>query len=430
MLGKPDPPLGLPQIKVYFFLVQIYLEKMRTGQDHSTLLKLLDTLDEAQKRWLVGREAMLLGHGGVKRMCEVSGLSKPTVIKGVKELRSLQTLRPAGGRIRQVGGGRKAVEACDPQLSQLLGQIMQETTAGDPMSLLRWTSKSTYQIRDELRARGHPVSEDTIQRRLKEMDYTLQANVKTKEGSAPPERDQQFRYINRLAREHMGQGEPVISVDAKKRERIGAFKNAGRQWRPKGQPLEVNVYDFPSLGVGTATLYGAFDEQTNQGMVNVGMSHDTAEYAVESIRQWWRRVGRRQYARARRLLICADGGGSNGSRNRAWKYFLQQLSDECGLEITVCHYPPGTSKWNKIEHRMFSFISLNWRGEPLVSFETVINLISATTTRTGLKIKARLDQRVYATGIEISKGEMAKLNLRRHSKNPQWNYSLSPKRAL
>jgi hypothetical protein len=399
---------------------------MRTIQDRPILVRLLDTLDEAQKRWLVGREAMLLGHGGVKRMCEVSGLSKPTVIKGVKELRSAQALRPEGGRIRQVGGGRKTLEERDPQITQRLGRIMEETTAGDPMSLLRWTSKSTYQIRDELRRLGHPVSEDTVQRRLKEMDYTLQANVKTKEGSAPPQRDQQFRYINRLAQEYVAQGEPVISVDAKKRERIGAFKNTGRNWRPKGQPLEVNVYDFPHLGVGTATLYGTFDEQANQGMVNVGMSHDTAEYAVESIRQWWRRVGRRQYDGARRLLICADGGGSNGSRSRAWKYFLQQLSNESGWEITVRHYPPGTSKWNKIEHRMFSFISLNWKGEPLVSFETVIHLISATTTRTGLKIKARLDKRVYATGIEIAKEEMEKLNLRLHEKNPQWNYSLSP----
>jgi hypothetical protein len=402
---------------------------MRATQDDTILVRLLDTLDEAQKRWFVGREAMLLGHGGVKRMCEVSGLSKPTVIKGVKELRSKQALRPKGGRIRQVGGGRKPIEERDPQITQLLGRIMEETTAGDPMSLLRWTSKSTYQIRDELQRRGHEVSEDTVQRRLKEMDYTLQANVKTKEGSAPPERDQQFRYINRLAQEYVARGEPVISVDAKKRERVGAFKNAGRKWRPKGKPLEVNVYDFPHLGVGTATLYGAFDEQTNQGMVNVGMSHDTSEYAVESIRQWWRRVGRRQYPQAQRLLICADGGGSNGSRNRAWKYFLQQLSDECGLEITVCHYPPGTSKWNKIEHRMFSFISLNWKGEPLVSFETVIQLISATTTRTGLRIKARLDKRTYVTGIEITEEEMDKLNLRLHEKNPQWNYSLSPSRT-
>jgi len=399
---------------------------MRATQDSTVLVKLLDAMDESQKRWLVGREAMLLGHGGVKRMCEVSGLSKPTIIKGVKELRSKPVLRPEDGRIRQAGGGRKTVEEHDPQMIQQLSRIMAETTAGDPMSLLRWTSKSTYQIRDELRRLGHPVSEDTVQRRLKEMDYTLQANLKTKEGNAPPQRDQQFCYINGLAKQYVAQGDPVISVDAKKRERIGAFKNAGRNWRPKGQPLEVNVYDFPNLGVGAASLYGAFDERKNQGMVNVGMSHDTAEYAVESIRQWWRRMGRQNYPQARRLLICADGGGSNGSRNRAWKYFLQQLSDECGLEITVCHYPPGTSKWNKIEHRMFSFISLNWKGEPLMSFETVINLISSTTTRTGLKIKARLDKNFYATGIKITKDDMEKINLRPHEQNPQWNYSLNP----
>ena len=399
---------------------------MRAIEDKSVLIKLLDTLDEAQKRWFVGREAMLLGHGGIKRMCEVSGLSKPTVIKGVKELQSRETLRPGPGRIRQVGGGRKTIEEQDPQIRRLLRRIMAETTAGDPMSLLKWTSKSTYQIRDQLQRWGHPVTEDTVQRRLKEMEYTLQVNRKTKEGRAPPQRDQQFRYINTLAQEYVARGEPVISVDAKKKERIGAFKNGGRQWRPKGQPVPVNVYAFPSLAVGTATLYGTFDERTNQGMVNVGRSHDTSEYAVEIIRQWWRRVGRRQYPQAQRLLICADGGGSNGSRNRAWKYFLQQLSDECGIEITVCHYPAGTSKWNKIEHRMFSFISLNWRGEPLVSFETVVHLINATTTRTGLKIKARLDKRHYAIGITIPKEEMNKLNLRLHKENPQWNYSLSP----
>jgi len=399
---------------------------MRAIEDKTVLGKIMDTLDEAQKRWFVGREAMLLGHGGIKRMCEVSGLSKPTVIKAVKELQSREALRPGQGRIRQVGGGRKTLEERDPQIGPLLRRIMDETTAGEPMSLLKWTSKSTYQIRDQLQRWGHQVSEDTVQRRLKEMEYTLQANSKTKEGSAPPERDQQFRYINTLAQEYVARREPVISVDAKKKERIGAFKNAGRQWRPKGQPVPVNGCDFPSLGVGTATLYGALDERTNQGMVNVGMSHDTSEYAVESIRQWWRKVGRRQYPQARRLLICADGGGSNGSRNRAWKYFLQQLSDECGLEITVCHYPPGTSKWNKIEHRMFSFIGMNWRGEPLVSFEAVLHLISATTTRAGLKIKTRLDKRYYATGIEIPKAQMEELNLRLHKENPQWNYSLSP----
>lgn len=402
---------------------------MRTLEDPTLMLKLLETLDEAQKRWYVGREAMLLGHGGIKRMCELSGLSKPTVIRAVRELRSKEALRPVAGRIRQVGGGRKTIEEHDPQLRGRLEQIMDETTAGDPMSLLKWTSKSTYKIRDQLAAWGHAVSEDTVQRRLKEMDYTLQANVKSKEGPAPPQRDQQFRYVNRLAREYGQRGEPVISVDAKKRERVGAFKNGGRKWHPTGQPVLVNVYDFLHLGVGAATLYATYDEQRNEGMVNVGCSHDTAEYAVASLRRWWQMLGRRHYPQARRLLICADGGGSNGSRNRAWKYYLQQWSKDSGLEITVCHYPPGSSKWNKIEHRLFSFISMNWRGEPLVSFETVINLISATTTRTGLRVKACLDKNYYATGIQISDEEMAKLNLRAHEENPQWNYSLSPSPA-
>ena len=258
------------------------------------------------------------------------------------------------------------------------------------MSLLKWTSKSTYQIRDQLAELGYVISEDTVRRRLRTMEYSLQANEKTKEGGSHKDRDGQFRYINDLAGTFVKRGEPVLSVDAKKKERIGEFKNPGRRWRPKGTPRQVNVYDFPSLAQGTAIPYGTYDVQHNSGMVNVGMTHETAEFAVESIRRWWQYLGRRQYPQAHELLICADGGGSNGSRNRAWKFHLQDLADELGLAITVCHYPPGASKWNKIEHRMFSFISMNWRGEPLVSFETVINLISATRTRTGLSIKASL----------------------------------------
>jgi arginine repressor len=390
------------------------------------LIKLLGTLDEAQKRWFVGREAMLLGHGGVKRMCELSGLSKPTVLRGIRELKAKQTLRKQG-RVRQAGGGRKPLQQQDPEAFGLLQQILEETTAGDPRSLLKWSSKSTYQIRDQLVAQGHPISEDTVARWLKALDYALQANAKQHEGPSPPQRDRQFRYINALAQETMARGEPVISDDAKKKERLGAFKNAGRQWRPKGKPLEVNVYDYPSLAVGTAVPYGAYDLQKDQGLVNVGRSHDTAEFAVESIRRWWDTIGRRAYPQARRLLIYADGGGSNGSRSRAWKYHLQGLADQLALEITVCHYPPGTSKWNKIEHRMFSFISLHWKGQPLVSFETVINLISATTTRTGLNLQALLDERDYETGQSISDEQMQQLCLRKHEQDPQWNYTLSPR---
>ncbi len=402
---------------------------MSERANRTVMAKVIDTLDEAQKRWFVGREALLLGHGGIKQMCEVSGLSKPTVIKAIRELQSKKKLREIDGRIRQSGGGRKRIEEKDPQALEQLRRIMEESTAGDPMSLLRWTSKSTYQIAEELSRQGHPMSEDSVARRLKEMEYSLQVNVKEKEGSAPPQRDQQFRYINRLAREYMARGEPVISVDAKKKEKVGAFKNAGQKWRPKGKPHAVNVYDFPSLAEGTAIPYGAYDVHRNQGMVNVGMSHDTAEFAVESIRRWWRQAGRRQYPRAKRLLIFADGGGSNGSRNRAWKYHLQELCNQVELEITVCHFPPGTSKWNKIEHRMFSFISMNWKGEPLVSFETVINFISKTKTRTGLKIKAVFDEASYETGIDISDEQMNQLNLKVHEKNPQWNYSFAPQQT-
>jgi hypothetical protein len=381
------------------------------------MVKLLTTLDEAQKRWFVGREAMLLGHGGLKRMCELSGLSKPTVIRGIRELKGKEKLRDEG-RVRQAGGGRKPLQEQDPEALNLLQRIMEENTVGDPMSLLKWSSKSTYQIRDQLVALGHPMSEDTVARWLKELDYSLQANVKEREGSSPPERDSQFRYINALAKKYMARREPVISVDAKKKERVGAFKNGGRQWRAKGNPVEVNVYDYPSLAVGTAVPYGAYDLQRNQGLVNVGMSHDTAEFAVESIRRWWSKIGRPVYPKACRLLICADGGGSNGSRNRAWKYHLQELSDQIALEITVCHYPPGTSKWNKIEHRMFSFISMNWKGQPLASFETVINLISATKTRTGLNIRAVLDESHYEKGLSITDEEMQKLRLRKHAGKP------------
>lgn len=392
----------------------------------SAMVKLLTTLDEAQKRWFVGREAMLLGHGGLKRMCELSGLSKPTVIRGIRELKGKEKLRDEG-RVRQAGGGRKPLQEHDPEALNLLQRIMEENTVGDPMSLLKWSSKSTYQIRDQLVALGHPMSEDTVARWLKELDYSLQANVKEREGSSPPERDSQFRYINALAKKYMARREPVISVDAKKKERVGAFKNGGRQWRAKGNPVEVNVYDYPSLAVGTAVPYGAYDLQRNQGLVNVGMSHDTAEFAVESIRRWWSKIGRPVYPKACRLLICADGGGSNGSRNRAWKYHLQELSDQIALEITVCHYPPGTSKWNKIEHRMFSFISMNWKGQPLASFETVINLISATKTRAGLNIRAVLDESHYEKGLSITDEEMQKLRLRKHEHNPQWNYTLCPR---
>jgi hypothetical protein len=396
-------------------------------QDVALFRKLLGTLNEAQRRWLAGREALRRGRGGIQRIVEESGLSKPTILKGIAELRGRRGLVSDEGRVRQPGGGRKPIEEHDPEIPRLLEKVMDESTVGDPMAPLKWNSKSTYQIRQHLASQGHVVSEDTIQRRLRKLDYSLQANRKDKEGESHADRDRQFRYINETAKRFLRRREPVISVDTKKKERVGNFKNNGRKWRKKGQAPKVNVHDFPSLAEGTAIPYGAYDVHRNEGMVNVGMTHDTAEFAVESIRRWWRQFGVRHYPDAHRLFICADSGGSNAARNRAWKYHLQHFSDESGLEIVVGHYPPGTSKWNKIEHRMFSFISMNWKGEPLVSFETVVNMISATKTNQGLRIKAVLDRKRYETGVKISEDQMKTLNLQQHQQNPEWNYSLLPR---
>jgi hypothetical protein len=390
------------------------------------MLKVLSTLNEAQARWYVAKEALSRGRGGLKAMSELTGMSRPTILKGIRELRQQKQL-DVTERIRRPGGGRKRLEDSDPRFARALEKLMEENTAGDPMSLLRWTNKSTTRIAEELTRQGHPASDDTVRRRLLQMDYSLQTNVKTKEGSSPADRDEQFRYINAQVRKFLARGEPVLSVDTKKKERVGEFKNPGRTWRPKGKPQEVNVYDYPDLGVGTAIPYGAYDVHRNQGFVNVGMTHDTAEFAVESLRRWWRLFGRRHYPATRALLLCADGGGSNGSRNRAWKYYLQQFSDQLGIEVTVCHYPPGTSKWNKIEHRMFSFISLHWKGQPLVSYETVVNLIGATRTRTCLRVKSALDPWVYESGVKISDEEMERINLRLHRVHPKWNYTISPR---
>ena len=396
-------------------------------QDVTLFRKVLGTLNEAQRRWVVGREALRHGRGGIQRMVEASGLSKPTILKGIRELHGPRELIAEEGRVRKPGGGRKPVEVHDPEITRLLELVMDESTVGDPMSPLKWNSRSTYQIQQYLATQGHPVSEDTIQRRLRELDYSLQANRKDKEGESHADRDRQFRYISRTAKRFLKQGEPVISVDTKKKERVGNFKNSGQKWHKKGRAPKVNVHDFPSLAEGTAIPYGAYDVQRNEGMVNVGMTHDTAEFAVESIRRWWRQFGVRHYPGARHLLVCADSGGSNAARNRAWKYYLQKLSDEAKLEIVVGHYPPGTSKWNKIEHRMFSFISMNWKGEPLVSFETVVKMISATTTKQGLRVKAVLDKSCYETGVKISKEQMNQLNIKPHKQNPEWNYSLLPR---
>jgi hypothetical protein len=387
------------------------------------------TLNEFQARLFAADKALDLGRGGMSRLSALTGLSRTTITKAVEELESGGKLvSPGEGRVRRVGGGRKKVEGVDPGVRDLLAKILEETTAGDPMSQLRWTSKSTRTMAEELTRLGHPVSWVTVARCLDDMGYSLQANRKSKEGPQHANRDAQFRYINRQVKSLLGTGDPVISVDAKKKELVGPFKNGGRTWRPKGKPQEVNTKDFPSLAQGKAFPYGVYDTGRNRAVVNVGVTHDTAEFAVESIRRWWKLDGRKSYPAAGRLLICADAGGSNGNRLRAWKLNLQQMADQIRIPITVCHYPPGTSKWNKIEHRLFSFISLNWRGEPLINYETIINLIGGTKTRTGLKVKAVLDTNEYETGIKVSDEQLEKIQIRRHKVHPGWNYTISPRR--
>ncbi len=393
-------------------------------------LKVLGTLNEYQARLFVAERALGLGRGGITRLSSLTGMSRVTITQGIRELSGAAGLRSAAsGRVRNPGGGRKKVEDGDPALLRLLREIVEETTAGDPMTPLKWTSKSTRTIALELTQSGHPVSGVTAGRCLEDMGYTLQANVKTREGTQHPDRDAQFRYLNRQVKSFRRDGSPVISVDTKKKELVGAFKNAGRRWLPKGKADEVSVHDFPHLGEGKAIPYGAYDIVRDRAVVNVGVTHDTAEFAVESIRRWWRLDGKRHYRGADRLLICADSGGSNGNRQRAWKLHLQALSDETAMAITVCHYPPGTSKWNQIEHRLFSFISLNWRGKPLLNFETVINLIGGTHTKSGLKVKAVLDINQYETGVATPDEEIDKLRLKRHKVHPNWNYTLLPRHS-
>ncbi len=390
-------------------------------------LRVLSTLNEYQARLFVAARALELGRSGISRVSRLTGMSRPAIYRGMAEIRGGGGLQPAeAGRIRKSGGGRKRIEQVDPQIPRHLKRILEETTAGDPVSLLKWTSKSTRTLAEELTRLGHAVSAVTVGRCLRDMGYSLQANVKSMEGRQHPDRDEQFRYINRQVKSFLRSGAPVISVDTKKKELVGAFRNAGRAWRARGQAPRVLVHDFPHLGKGKAIPYGTYDIAEDQALVNVGVTHDTAEFAVASIRRWWRMLGKRTYPSATRLLICADAGGSNGNRLRAWKLRLQQLANEIRVPISVCHYPPGTSKWNKIEHRLFSFISMNWRGQPLVSYEAVVNLIGSTRTRSGLKVKALLDTTAYETGQAVSRQQMRNLRLKRHSFHPDWNYTLSP----
>ncbi len=400
----------------------------RRTAGESRWLKVLGTLNEYQARLFVADKALDQGRGGITRLSELTGMSRTTITKAVADLSSRKKLAVAErGQIREAGGGRKKVEDADPGWQVQLGKILEETSAGDPMSALRWTHKSTEAMAEELTRQGHPVSDKTVARCLRTMGYSMQLNQKAREGPQHRNRDQQFRYINRQVASYRKSGDPVLSVDTKKKELVGPFKNGGRTWRPKGKPHRVNVHDFPSLAEGKAIPYGAYEIGDDRAVVNVGVTHDTAEFAVESIRRWWKMAGRNRKQAAKRILICADAGGSNSSRSRTWKLHLQGLADALGMAITVCHYPPGTSKWNQIEHRLFSFISLTWKGQPLINYETVVNLIGATKTKSGLRVKAVLDTNEYETGVKVTKSQMAELCIRRHKTHPDWNYTLEPR---
>jgi transposase len=379
--------------------------------------------ERARRRW-AAVEAVSLGRGGISAVSAATGLAQSTIRRGIRELNTGDT--PPAGRQRRTGAGRKAAEVVDPGVKSALERLVEPESRGDPQSLLRWTCKSTRRLAQELTAQGHAVGPTTVRQLLKQAGYSLQANRKTREGQSHPDRDAQFRYINRRVKAQQRRGQPAISVDTKKKETLGNLKNAGQTWRPKGRPREVDTHDFPDPRKGKAVPYGVYDLRHNEAWVSVGISSDTAEFAVESIRGWWKRLGRRRHPQATRLLITADSGGSNSSRNRLWKVELQKLSDARGLEIEVCHFPPGTSKWNKIEHRLFCHVTRNWQGQPLETFEVVVNLIGSTTTESGLKVYAELDASTYQKGRKVSDEEFGKVNIRPSRFHGEWNYVIRP----
>jgi transposase len=387
--------------------------------------RLAPALTERFRRLWAATEALALGHGGIGLVERATGISRSTIARGIRELRSGQDLSP--DRTRRPGGGRKRTIDKDITLLADLDALVEPTTAGLPDAPLRWTSKSVRKLAAELQAMGHEVSHRLVAELLDELGYSLQANRKTREGSQHPDRDAQFAYLNDQVRRHQQQGQPVISVDTKKKELVGDFKNPGREWRPKGDPELVRVHDFVIREQGKAIPYGVYDLNRNEGWVSVGIDHDTAHFAVNTIRRWWQKMGRPVYAGTSTLLITADAGGSNGARTRLWKWELQQFANRTGLSITVCHYPPGTSKWNKIEHRLFSHIAINWRGKPLVSLAAIVSLIGATTTETGLRIRSEIDKRLYPKGVRITDEQMARINLKPHPFHGDWNYTIHPK---
>jgi hypothetical protein len=390
------------------------------------LQALLPHLDERQRRLLLGAEARVLGHGGIRRVARAAGAAEGTVSRGVDELESGEA---ALGRVRREGGGRKRLVDLDPGLLPALLALVEPDVRGDPMSPLRWTTKSTRKLADELTRQGWRISADTVAYLLRAEGFSLQGNAKTLEGKQHPDRDAQFRYLNEQVKDHQAAGDPVISVDAKKKELVGPYRNGGREWQPAGQPVQVNTHDFLDRETGKAIPYGIYDVTADTGWVNVGCDHDTAAFAVASIRRWWHSCGTDDYPHARRLMITADAGGSNGHRTRAWKTELAALAAETGLDVTVCHLPPGTSKWNKIEHRLFSHITMNWRGRPLTSHQVIVASIAATTTRAGLTVRAELDTGTYPTGVEVSDVQIAALPMTRHRFHGDWNYTLHPHSA-
>jgi hypothetical protein len=388
-------------------------------------LSLSEHLDERSRRLWAGTEARSLGRGGIVLVSQAIGMSNKTIDRGLKELSEPALL--SKGRLRKAGGGRKKLKDTKPGLLQALDALVEPTSRGDPESPLRWTSKSVRKLTDELNRQGYAISFRTTSTLLKSLDYSLQSNKKTKEGSSHKDRDAQFNHINATVSKALQDGQPCISIDTKKKENIGQFKNNGQEYAPKGKPTKINTHDFPNKELGKVAPYGIYDIGENTGWVSVGISSDTAEFAVNSIRTWWYTVGVKRYPHARRIVMTADCGGSNGYRVRLWKFSLQQLANEIGRELIVCHFPPGTSKWNKIEHKLFSYISKNWRGRPLVSVETVISLIANTKTTKGLTVMAVLDKNTYLVGKEISQEQMDALNLKQDVFHPEWNYSVLPK---
>ena len=387
-----------------------------------------DMMDERMRRQWAATEASALGWGGVTLVATATGLARNTVLAGLREVKYRRRYPRAkvSARLRRAGGGRKPLTQVDPGLLVALERLVDPATRGHPESPLRWTCKSTAKLAKELKGQRHPVTDRTVAMLLKAAGYSLQANRKTREGSSHPDRDAQFEHISRQVIALQKQHQPVISIDTKKKELIGEFRNAGREWEPAGKPVQVKVHDFIDKKLGKAIPYGVYDLASNEGWVSVGIDHDTAQFAAASVLRWWREMGRQRFPRATKLMIMADGGGSNSSRNRLWKVALQSLADEVGLQLEVCHFPPGTSKWNKIEHRLFCFITKNWRGRPLVSYQTVVNLIASTTTRTGLKVRAALDTSHYETGIVVTDEELARVNITPNSFHGEWNYAIRP----